>query len=104
MSACEHFVSGMAEAGALLCGTLTSGACGWIRQVALPGGARVNVSQTFPLHAGGIPSPQLGIAPHIWAPRTLADLRAGNDTALVAALAWLRSNNPLPVRFQPLVH
>ena len=38
MSACEHFVSGMAEAGALLCGTPTSGACGWIRSVDLPGG------------------------------------------------------------------
>ena len=35
LSACEHFVSGMAEAGALLCGTPTSGACGWIRPVRL---------------------------------------------------------------------
>lgn len=102
MSACEHFVSGMTEAGALLCGTPSSGACGWIRSVALPGGARVNVSRTLPLHTGGIPSPELGIAPHIWAPRTLTDLRAGKDTALVAALAWLKSNDPLPVRFQPL--
>jgi C-terminal processing protease CtpA/Prc len=102
MSACEHFVSGMIEAGALTCGTPTSGACGWIRPVQLSGGVRVNVSQTFPLHTGGIPSPELGIAPHIWAPRTLADLRSGRDTALEAALKWVRGTEPLPVRMQPL--
>jgi C-terminal processing protease CtpA/Prc len=101
MSACEHFVSGMIEAGALTCGTPTSGACGWIRMVELPGGARLSVSRTFPLH-GGIPSPQLGMAPYIWAPRKLADLRAGRDTALRAALAWLNSSDPLPPRLQPL--
>ena len=102
MSATEHFVSGMAEAGALLCGTPTSGACGWIRRVQLPGGAALNVSQTFPLHTGGIPSPELGIAPHLWAMRTLPDLQAGADTALRAGLAWLNSTAPLPVRFQPM--
>jgi C-terminal processing protease CtpA/Prc len=102
MSATEHFVSGMAEAGALLCGTPTSGACGWIRRVQLPGGATLNVSQTFPLHTGGIPSPELGIAPHLWAVRTLSDLQVGNDTALRAALAWLNSTSPLPVRVQPM--
>jgi len=103
MSACEHFVSGMIEAGALTCGTPTSGACGWIRPVQLPeGGVRVNVSQTFPLHTGGIPSPELGMAPHIWAPRALADLRSGKDTALTAALQWVRGTEPLPVRMQPL--
>jgi C-terminal processing protease CtpA/Prc len=102
MSACEHFVSGMAEAGALLCGTPTSGACGWIRPLDLPGGLRLNVSQTFPLHSGGIPSPQLGIAPHLWASRRLSDLRTGQDTALRAALVWLKSADPLPARFQPL--
>jgi C-terminal processing protease CtpA/Prc len=102
MSACEHFVSGMIEAGALACGTPTSGACGWIRSVDLPGGARLNVSRTFPLHTGGIPSPQLGMAPHLWAPRTLADLRAGEDTALRAALRWVKSKDPLPSRLQPL--
>jgi C-terminal processing protease CtpA/Prc len=102
MSACEHFVSGMLEAGALTCGTPTSGACGWIRPVPLPGGARINVSQTFPLHTGGIPSPELGIAPHIWAPRNLADLRTGKDTALFAALAWVKSAEPLPSRLQPM--
>jgi C-terminal processing protease CtpA/Prc len=102
MSACEHFVSGMIESGALTCGTPTSGACGWIRPVELSDGVRVNVSQTFPFHTGGIPSPELGIAPHIWAPRTLADLCSGKDTALEAALDWVRSTAPLPVRLQPL--
>jgi len=100
-SATEHFVSGMAEAGALLCGTPTSGACGWIRRLELPGGARLYVSQTFPLHTGGIPSPLLGIPPHLWAVQTLADLKAGEDTALQVALGWVNSPAPLPVRLQP---
>lgn len=102
MSACEHFVSGMIEAGALACGTPTSGACGWIRRIELPGGARLNVSRTFPLHTGGIPSPQLGMAPHLWAPRQLTDLRAGRDTALRAALDWLKGSAALPPRLQPM--
>ena len=102
MSACEHFVSGMIEAGAMACGTPTSGAGGWIRTVELPGGTRLNVSRTFPLHSGGIPSPGLGMAPHLWAPRNLADLRAGQDTALRAASAWLQTSAPLPPRLQPL--
>ena len=102
MSACEHFVSGMIEAGALTCGTPTSGAGGWIRTVPLPGGVRLNISRTFPLHTGGIPSPQLGIAPHLWAPRTLAEVRAGEDTALRTALRWIKSGDPLPLRLQPV--
>jgi C-terminal processing protease CtpA/Prc len=102
MSATEHFVSGMAEAGALLCGTPTSGACGWIRPLNLPGGARLNSSQTFPLHTGGMPSPLMGIAPHIYAHRTLADLEAGKDTALLAALRWVKSDDHVPERQQPL--
>jgi C-terminal processing protease CtpA/Prc len=102
MSSCEHFVSGMVEAGALICGTPTSGACGLIRTVQLPGGTRLNISQTFPLHSGGIPSPQFGIVPHLWAPRTLDDLRNGQDTALNAALRWVKSNDPLSPRFQTL--
>jgi C-terminal processing protease CtpA/Prc len=102
MSACEHFVSGMIEGGALACGTPTSGACGWIRPVDLPGGVQLHVSRTFPLHTGGIPSPQLGIAPHIWAPPSLKDLRHSKDTALGAALLWIKSKNPLPVRLQPV--
>jgi carboxyl-terminal processing protease len=102
MSACEHFVSGMIEAGAVTCGTPTSGAGGLVRSVQLPGGARLNVSQTIPIHTGGVPSPQLGIAPHLWAPRTLADVIAGEDTALRAALRWIKSNEPVPPRSQPV--
>lgn len=102
MSATEHFVSGMAEAGAVLCGTPTSGACGWIRRVPLPSGATLYVSQTFPLHTGGIPSPLLGIAPNLWAVPTLADLRAGEDTALRDALGWVAGSGLAPVRVQPM--
>jgi C-terminal processing protease CtpA/Prc len=101
-SACEHFVSGMIEAGALACGTPTSGCCGWIRTVELPGGAKLHVARTYPLHTGGVPSPLLGIPPHLWAPRTLEDVRAGRDTALEAALRWVRSSAPLPLRLQPV--
>jgi C-terminal processing protease CtpA/Prc len=102
MSATEHFVSGMCEAGALLCGTPTSGACGWIRPINLPGGARLNSSQTFPLHTGGMPSPLMGIAPHIYAHRTLAELQAAKDTALLVAVRWVKSSDPIPERQQPL--
>lgn len=102
MSACEHFVSGMVEAGALTSGTPTNGACGLIRRVDLGSGVRLNVSQTLPIHTGGIPSPDLGIAPHLWAPRRLEDLRAGRDTALEAALGWIKSQAPLPARLQPM--
>jgi C-terminal processing protease CtpA/Prc len=102
MSACEHFVSGMIEAGAVTCGSPTSGACGWIRSVELPGGVHLKVSRTYPLHTGGVPSPLLGIPPHLWAPRTLGDVRAGKDTALNAALRWVRSSVPPPLRLQPV--
>jgi carboxyl-terminal processing protease len=97
-SACEHFVSGMAEAGAMLCGSSTDGACGWIRPVELSGGARLYVSRTLPLHTGGVPSPMLGIVPHLWLPPTLPDLRAGRDAALTNAVEWVRSDAPLPAR------
>jgi C-terminal processing protease CtpA/Prc len=103
MSACARFVSGMIEAGALTCGTPVSGACGLIRKVELPGGLRLDVSRTFPLNTGGIPLPQFGLAPHLWTPRTLDDVRTGEDTALVAALGWVKSKDPLPRRVQPLV-
>lgn len=49
-SACEHFVSGMKEAGALLVGEPTTGACGWSKPINLPGGAVLYVSKTFPIH------------------------------------------------------
>jgi hypothetical protein len=92
----------MVEAGALIAGTPTSGACGLIRPVELGGGVRLFISRTFPIHSGGIPSPQLGIAPHLWVLPTLDDLRAGKDAALAAAIAWVSSTDPLPVRLQPI--
>ena len=49
-SACEHFVSGMFEAGALLVGTPTIGACGWSKGIDLPAGVTLRCSLTFPLH------------------------------------------------------
>jgi C-terminal processing protease CtpA/Prc len=84
-SACEHFVSGMFEAGATLIGTPTSGACGWSKQHDLPGGVTLRCSLTFPLH-GKVPSPLHGMEPHIWALPTIEDIKKGNDYVLEKAL------------------
>jgi len=94
-SACEHFVSGMLEAGAFLAGAPTDGSCGLSRHVQLPGGAHVSISRSFPLH-GKDPSALHGIRPHVHTPYELADLREGRDPALEAALDWLKSNKSLP--------
>jgi hypothetical protein len=87
-SACEHFVSGMFEAGALLVGTPTTGACGWSKGIDLPGGVTLRCSLTFPLH-GKVPSPLHGIEPHHLVTPTIADIRTGRDTVLEKALDLL---------------
>jgi len=87
-SACEHFVSGMFEAGALLVGTPTTGACGWSKNIDLPGGVSLRCSLTFPLH-GKMPSPLHGIEPHHLVEPTLEDIRTGRDTVLEEALTLL---------------
>jgi hypothetical protein len=87
-SACEHFVSGMFEAGALLVGTPTSGACGWSKEITLPGGVKLYCALTFPLH-GKVPSPLHGIEPHHLVTPTIEDIRAGRDTVLEKAMALL---------------
>ncbi len=87
-SACEHFVSGMFEAGALLVGTPTTGACGWSKNIDLPGGVSLRCSLTFPLH-GKMPSPLHGMEPHHLVEPTLEDIRTGSDTVLETALALL---------------
>ncbi len=87
-SACEHFVSGMFEAGALLVGTPTTGACGWSNGIDLPGGVTLRCSLTFPLH-GKVPSPLHGIEPHHLVLPTIEDIRAGRDTVLEKAITLL---------------
>jgi C-terminal processing protease CtpA/Prc len=87
-SACEHFVSGMFEAGALLVGTPTSGACGWSKEIDLPGGVTLRCALTFPLH-GKVPSPLHGIEPHHLVTPTVEDIRAGRDTVLEKAITLL---------------
>jgi hypothetical protein len=87
-SACEHFVSGMFEAGALLVGTPTTGACGWSNGIDLPGGVTLRCSLTFPLH-GKVPSPLHGIEPHHLVAPTIEDIRAGRDTVLEKATTLL---------------
>ncbi len=95
-SACEHFVSGMKMSGrALLVGRPTTGACGWSGAIPLPGGATLYCSKTFPLH-GTLPSALHGIPPHLLVRRTLAALRSDRDEVLEAALAYLRSDRPIP--------
>ena len=88
-SACEHFVSGMYEAGALLVGTPTVGACGWSKRVELPAGVDLRCSLTFPLH-GKVPSPLNGIEPHHLVAPTIEDLRAGRDAVLEKAKDLLK--------------
>ncbi|MGE5295452.1 MAG: S41 family peptidase [Solirubrobacterales bacterium] len=87
-SACEHFASGMYEAGATLVGTPTTGACGWSKGIDLPAGVTLHCSLTFPLH-GKMPSPLHGIEPHHLVTPTIEDLRAGRDTVLEKAIALL---------------
>ncbi len=87
-SACEHFVSGMFEAGALLVGTPTTGACGWSNGIDLPGGVTLRCSLTFPLH-GKVPSPLHGIEPHHLVLPTIEDIRTGRDTVLEEAITLL---------------
>ncbi len=87
-SACEHFVSGMFEAGATLVGTPTIGACGWSNEIPLPAGVSLRCSLTFPLH-GKVPSPLNGIEPHVLVTPTIADLRAARDPVLDKAIALL---------------
>ena len=93
-SACEHFVSGMYEAGALLVGTPTTGACGWSKGIDLPGGVTLRCALTFPLH-GKVPSPLHGIEPHHLVTPTIEDIRAGRDTVLEKAMALLNSTRAL---------
>ena len=89
-SACEHFVSGMFEAGALLVGTPTIGACGWSKEILLPGGVSLRCALTFPLH-GKVPSPLNGIEPHYLVTPTITDLRGGRDTVLEKAITLLNA-------------
>jgi C-terminal processing protease CtpA/Prc len=88
-SACEHFVSGMFEAGALLVGTPTIGACGWSKEIELPAGVSLRCSLTFPLH-GKMPSPLHGIEPHHLVTPKIEDIRTGRDTVLEKARELLK--------------
>ncbi|UCD52120.1 MAG: ankyrin repeat domain-containing protein [Phycisphaerales bacterium] len=87
-SACEHFVSGMFEAGAILVGRPTTGACGWSQGIELPCGVTLACSLTFPLH-GKVPSPLHGIEPHHLVESTIDDIRSGRDPILEKAKALL---------------
>jgi C-terminal processing protease CtpA/Prc len=87
-SACEHFVSGMFEAGALLVGRPTTGACGWSQGIELPCGVTLGCSLTFPLH-GKMPSPLHGIEPHYLVEPTIDDIRSDRDPILEKAKALL---------------
>ncbi len=90
VSATEHFVSGMKEAGAILVGTPTSGACGWIRPIQLPGDVQLYCSRTFPFH-GKVPSPLHGIEPDELVLPTLEALRTGRDEVLDKAIQALKA-------------
>jgi C-terminal processing protease CtpA/Prc len=92
-SACVHFVSGMRAAGARLFGTPTDGACGWTERVTVGPGIDLVLSRTFPIQSNGLPG-LLGIAPQHQIQRTLADLVAGRDPVLEAAVAFAKGAGP----------
>lgn len=89
MSACEHFVSGMLEAGAILVGVPTSGACGWQKVVELQEDIKLFCSVTFPLH-GKIPSPLNGIPPHHLVNPSIEEIRSGRDVFVDEAIKILK--------------
>lgn len=76
----------------------TNGGGAYMQSIPLTCGATLISSRGFPIDGGtgGDPSPLHGTEPHLWVAPTLADLRAGRDTALAAALEWLRSGEPVP--------
>lgn len=98
-SACTHFAAGMrASAAACLVGLPTNGGGAYMQSIPLSCGATLICSRGFPIDGGtgGDPSPLHGTEPHLWVAPTKADLRAGQDTALNAALDWLRSGESIP--------
>jgi len=90
-SAAEDFASAFdgLKAGTLI-GEPTGGSTGQPLQFALPGGGWARVCTLQERYAGGREFVGFGIQPKIRAAPTVADFRAGRDTVLEAALAYLR--------------
>jgi C-terminal processing protease CtpA/Prc len=99
-SATISFITTMADGGALLCGETADGACCRAREIKLPGNAKVRVCTTVCLNTCGLPSPLIGIAPHLRKPRTCDAIRNGRDDALLAALEWVKGMQSRPPRAQ----
>jgi carboxyl-terminal processing protease len=99
-SACVHFIAAMAASGVTCVVGMPTDGGGFRRRIDLACGATLIVSRMFPIDGGvaGIPLPLHGTAPHIRVPPTIADLTAGRDGPMEAALGWLRSGPPIPGR------
>jgi C-terminal processing protease CtpA/Prc len=71
-------------------GTPTAGANGDVTNMVLPGNIRVNFSGHDVRHADGRQLQRVGIQPTIRVEPTVADIRAGRDAVLEAAISHLQ--------------
>lgn len=90
-SAAEDFVVAFdgTKRGTII-GEPTGGSTGQPLNVPLPGGGRVRICTKHDTHPDGREFIGVGVQPQIAVHPTLRDLRAGKDTVLDAALAFLR--------------
>jgi C-terminal processing protease CtpA/Prc len=69
-------------------GTPTAGANGDVTNMVLPGNIRVSLSGHDVRHADGRQLRRVGIQPSIRVEPTVADIRAGRDVVLEAAISY----------------
>lgn len=97
MSTSEIFAGGLQDLKrARVFGTKTPGAALPSRIDRLPNGDRFQYAFANYISAGGKPLEGLGVTPDESVPPTRADLLAGRDPALAAAIAWIRSRPATP--------
>jgi C-terminal processing protease CtpA/Prc len=94
-SAAEDFAASfdMLKAGIII-GEPTAGSTGQPLQFSLPGGGSGRVCTIQTRYADGRDFVGVGVQPKIRVAPTLADFRAGKDTVLEAAEAYLRDQAP----------
>jgi C-terminal processing protease CtpA/Prc len=90
-SAAEDFASSfdILNAGTIL-GEPTGGSTGQPLSIRLPGGGSARICTLQERYADGREFVGVGIQPKIGVAPSMADFRAGKDTVLEAAIAWLR--------------
>jgi carboxyl-terminal processing protease len=92
LSAAENFVVAFDYAGrGVIIGEPTAGSTGHTLDVALPGGGSCRITTTRDYYPDGREYNVIGVQPHILVRPSLADVRAGRDPALEAALIAARA-------------